>query len=253
MIVFGHHIDTRNVGDRCSGPYRYFSFGRRQTSVVQFGGRMPFADTVIFGGGAIGNGLGQMALATRARVRIAWGVGMTRHGVRHSGPAPTNLDLYGSREWGQQNAIYVPCVSCMSPLFDRPWEIRHDAVLYVNADQAIQDRYPVLRADLPLGDNHTDFGAAVKFLGSGETVFTNSYHGAFWAQLLGRKVVLVNPYSSKFHGFKFAPEICMDEDWAGAQRRARVFPEALSDARAANMVFHAMVMDKLDSKALAHA
>lgn len=36
-----------------------------------------------------------------------------------------------------------------------------------------------------------DFNETVAFLGSSEVVLTTSYHGLYWATLLGRKVVVL--------------------------------------------------------------
>ena len=46
-----------------------------------------------------------------------------------------------------------------------------------------------------------DENKTIEFIGSGDVVVTNSYHGAYWATLLG-KVVVAFPWASKFYGLK---------------------------------------------------
>lgn len=229
-LAFSHFVRTSNAGDVASGPYHYFDFPEHD--VVHFGDRLPDCDAVIFGGGAIGNGLGGAAHASGARVTIAWGVGMTRHGRQESGPAPRNLTLYGSREWGQAGAVYAPCPSCMSLLFDRSYPIEHEAVAFLNADLGIVSRYPVDTGHLPVLRNDAAMPEIVRFLGSGATVVTNSYHGAYWATLLGRKVELRGAYSSKFFAYRFPP--------------GQAYPDALEAERASTLAFRGRVMDMLN-------
>jgi exopolysaccharide biosynthesis predicted pyruvyltransferase EpsI len=41
--------------------------------------------------------------------------------------------------------------------------------------------------------------AAVDFLGKGRVCLTNSYHGALWAQMLEKPVIIVDGWSTKFY------------------------------------------------------
>lgn len=235
MILFSHFRNTANIGDLASGPYRYFDFPAHQ--VVDIRERVPACDALIFGGGAVGNRIARDR--SPAAVRIAWGVGFTNHGQTAPGPVPAGFTLFGSREWGQAGATWVPCVSCMSPLFDRGYKATRDAVLYLNADPAIARKRPPT-PDLPTLDNTAPLEAAIAFLASADTVVTDSYHGIYWATLLGRRAVCLNPYSSKFFGFKHPPAMGL-----AAMREARAWPEALAETRTATVAFHARVQETL--------
>ena len=116
--------------------------------------------------------------------------------------------------------------------------IEREAVFYWNQGRA---RPPV--TGLPEMQNEVAFAEAVTFLASGETIITNSYHGAFWGTLLGRKVVVVDAYSSKLHCLKFAPAIADGVDWRSARPAAH--PGALADARRATSDFRVRVMEIL--------
>lgn len=239
-------INTDNLGDLVSRPHLYFNLG----TVVSHDIRkrdIPRGRLYVTGGGAI---LHKMPNPHTTSPRVAWGVGWTKRPWQS--PLPTKLPdgyaLIGSRDFGQRGADYVPCASCMSPLFDRQYPVLHDAVLYVNfRKEPVYPRprhvmMPVID-DLPTLHNGVPFEEAITFLGSGETIITNSYHGAYWGTLLGRKVVIVNPYSTKFGYFKYQPVTGSDRHWRALAAAATVFPEALPDARRHNLAFYEKVMN----------
>src|SRR5690606_16017866 len=150
------------------------------------------ADAVIIGGGAVA-GAAKRVWEVRKRARIvAWGVGQTKHGAisRHVSPAARLYDLYGSREGPLLDGEHwVPCPSCMHHEIDA-WKdsapTRYAGV-YFNSDPNIIGRYPLPAsiARLPKRSNRTSMGEAMRFISSCEVLLTNSYHGAYWAQLLG--------------------------------------------------------------------
>lgn len=247
-ILFTHHCGSKNVGDAQSGPYHYFDFpGERTVAPIRDLGLFPDTAATIVGGGAVM--LSAARISSERPNVIAWGVGRSRHGETKPGRVLfDHFALFGSREYGQPGAIYVPCASCMSPLFDK-W---HEGAtipergfgVFLNADPAIRRRYPVNLPGLPTLYNDSSFEETIRFLATSDVVLTNSYHGAYWATLLGREVIVVNAYSSKFHGFKFPPAFAPDSDWKSAILRGPYFG-ALADARAANRAFHARVMEVL--------
>ncbi len=239
MITFVHITDTGNVGDLASGPYNWFDFGEHR--VVNHSDEIPPSRAVIYGGGTLTGWLRGRTLPDAKR--IAWGIGSTRHGQTEPWPDPEGFDLVGVREWSpEREGGYVPCASCMSPLFDESYPVTRDAVLFVNA--GIQSRYPVAVGGLPTMDNTRPLEEIIPFLASAETVVTDSYHGAYWATLLCRRVVCL-PYSSKFHGFKFPPVYSANRglDWRAREVKAWVYTDALEDCRAVNRAFYERVME----------
>jgi len=246
MLVFAHYSNTRNIGDLACAPYRYFPFPQYKVADVHrpapLRGRV-----IVVGGGAVAQHVERAVADDPEAIVVGWGVGDSRHGLRTPREPPPGVALYGSREWGQKGTIHVPCVSCMSPLFDAPPPPSRPYVLFTNAGKRIMDTYPVRIDGMPELRNHTTMEEAVAFLASGETVLTNSYHGAYWGTLLRRRVVIVNPYSSKFHNFRFQPVIATDAGWKDAAERAIVFPQALDEARAANLAFHRRVMSFIET------
>lgn len=242
MKVVGQFIfRTRNTGDFVSSPLRYFAFPNAEMLDMRDSNYR--ADAVIFGGGALGTRLhNHRAHRSAAPIAIAWGVGTSIHRQKSVGTAADWLALYGSREYGQAGAEYVPCASCMSEYFDRSYPVEHEAVVYWNKDPRVGK--PAIKG-LPNLHNEHPFEQAIAFLGSAETVITNSYHGAYWSQLLGKKVVIVGAYSSKFYHYKFPPAYAEASDWKEAAAQAIAYSEALDDARSNNRDFYERVMSRI--------
>jgi hypothetical protein len=218
-LTFTHFSEGQNAGDIASGPYHYFDFGPHE--VIDIRRDVPREGVVVYGGGAVAHKV------KPADVVIVWGAGFTRHGKTTPGPAPKGA-LVGLRDLGAGE--YVPCPSCMSPLFDADHEPTREAVAVLNADPRIKRKYPV-RVRVPVIENNRPMAEIVAHIGSAERVVTNSYHGAYWATLMGRKVELVGAYSSKFHGFRFPP--------------GRAWPQALAMDRAVTLGFAARVRELL--------
>jgi hypothetical protein len=237
-IIAIHHRNTTNLGDLVCSPCQYVDFDDVEYSDAR--APLPAADNYIFGGGAIFRRL----YRTNARgVKIAWGVGQTNRKNKFTlDGVPEDFELFGSRDVGQVGAQWVPCASCMSPLFDREYKIAHEAVGYWNfyPDKTV----PKPRiSGIPTEVNRCSFERAVEFLGSGKRIVTNSYHGAYWGTLLGREVVIANPYSSKFFCFKHQPATVEAAEWRVA--KTRIFPEALTECREANSAFYEQVKNAL--------
>lgn len=230
-------------------PYKYFDFGNHDKTFIDVrdvGGHHVQYDAMIFGGGAIGFSLRRLGRdRIRAKKVVAWGLGRSQKRFAKDVP-PTFVpwaDIMGVRDFGAKGADYVPCVSCMHPAFLRPYPVTRSVVGYFNAGLT-----KGLPGDIPaLMSNRASVEDALAFLGSAETVVTNSYHGMYWATLLGRNVVVYGPYSSKFCFFKYAPVLCSrGGDWRAAVKRAKNYgQEPLADSVAINKAFYARVVKEL--------
>lgn len=249
-ILAAHLRDTDNLGDLVSTPADYFSFPADVQKIDLRRARLNRNPVVIFGGGAIAGRLHDRMVQPQTLL-IPWGIGFTRRGETRPDAVSNKFKLYGCRDVGIKNTMHVPCASAMSTLFDKVYDAKHEAVLYVNnrpkknpSAKPSYVTFPNVKG-LPTMHNGVTFAEAIEFLGSGNTIITNSYHGAYWGTLLGRKVVIVNPYSSKFFNFEFQPYYCADEDWKAGMKRAQSFPHALLRSRARNHQFYAKVCDEI--------
>ena len=135
----------------------------------------------------------------------------------------------GGHEW-------VPCVSALLPRLAAPGEPCHEVVAYRHRDQELP--FPADLGEFPLRTNgNDDLDGTLDFLASGAVVVTNSYHGAYWATLMGRRVVVVDPFASKFHGFQHRVPVVDGRSWRAALADARTYPDALRECRAAVLGF----------------
>ncbi|MBI4660082.1 MAG: hypothetical protein HY735_14675, partial [Verrucomicrobia bacterium] len=152
------------------------------------------------------------------------------------------FDLIGVRDQGTPFP-YVPCVSCCHPAFDQIKSApRYEAVIYEQRLGAVTlngaPKWPVLNNR----KRPNEFHAVLDFLASGETVITNSYHGAYWALLLGRKVVIYKAFSTRFHGLKPVAQFCAEHDWCDKISAAERAPsDYLDECRSLNAAFYQMV------------
>jgi hypothetical protein len=220
VIVFAHIRNTKNAGDLASCPVQYFDWPAHV--VLNYSDPAPACDLVIYGGGTMVNWLARHRGELPKAKRAIWGAGSSRHGMTEPWPDPAGFDLIGTREWTEEREAageWAPCVSCMSPLLDERYEIARAKVAFVNASANIRARTPAAYGTgLPTMDNGAPMAEIMAFLGSAETVVTNSYHGMAWASWLGRKVEVLG-YSSKFH--RFNPSLERSRD-ATLRFRARV-------------------------------
>lgn len=175
--------------------------------------------------------------------RILWGVG---HNVRDQ---HTNFgypkwlkrfDLVGCRDYQQTKYKWVPCASCMHPAFDKTYTIKNDVIWFEHKKQLIKANE---FGDMPSPrfiNSGTNFEQTIELLGSANVILTNSYHGAYWGTLLNKKVIIVNPWSSKFYMFKHQPDIWHNKKDAPLEEKiknAQTFPDALVECRSANKRF----------------
>ncbi len=240
--------DRPNLGDRCSSPTLYFSQLQETVNLCPATAQLPkiwLQKTVLVGGGGLiahpAFELNMEALAAyRPKVLVAWGIGHNAHGEREI-TYPDYLDkfdLVGLRDYGSKYE-WVPCASCLHPGFDRKYEITEEFVVYENPlCSPLQIPGPK-----KLDNRENSLEQVLSFLGSAHTVLTSSYHGAYWATLLGRNVVIVDPFSSKFYGFKHTHPIADESNWRSKQNDVRNYPEALEECRRANWKFSEKVLD----------
>lgn len=238
--------DQTNVGDWYCAPQRYFpALAGAQADILAVDHDQLRGHVVVGGGGLIAKTFaGPMAALAGARPAmtslVAWGIGesliVDRTGAvvpPFDGPLPDYLsafDLVGVRDFGTAYH-WTPCASCLLPQFDAPRPPVHEIVIYEHK------RIPIPIQGFPrLTNAGDDIDAVLGFLGSAELVITNSYHGAYWATLLGRRVVAI-PNMSKMYRLKHAPVLCRPESWERAAEVAVPYPEALGECRAANLAF----------------
>lgn len=242
-LHFQHLRDTQNVGDRSCSPFDYLDWGDATASDLR-DDDTPEYDIGIYGGGKIFGGLSSYQGVRRRKgaTNIAWGVGTVqtfRFSPRYR-KARKLMDLVGSRDYGDNRYRYAPCPSCLAPFFDAPPAPVHEVVFYAHAGKTGGMKMTAPPGMPVLTNECDDLDTALRFIASGATVVSNSYHGVYWALLMGRRTLCV-PFSNKFNNYRQAPHYAKPKDWVSELPNAIARPEMLGLVRAATDRFHQQV------------
>jgi len=92
--------------------------------------------------------------------------------------------------------------------------------------------------------DHMMIDDTLKFLSESDVVVANTYHAVYWATLLGKKVVLCDPWSTQFDRLKW-PVTRYTGDLAADAGTAVSYPEAMQEAKDANLAFASEVRVQL--------
>lgn len=224
------------------GPAQYFWPDRVLN--VGFKYRMTKPENAIVGGGQVFDQLEDLVEQVSPNPPgdlVAWGVGLPRRQASDARVRDVlkSFALFGTRnhEW-REEIDFVPCASCMAPAFDTVTEPQHEVVVFAH-----RRKTPTLmpRDGIPfMTNNNRPAAEVIRFLAQGETVVTSSYHGVYWAQLLGRKVLCV-PYNDKFRTLEHAVTIGTPEGWQEEFRAATRTDPLLQAYRDINRSFAARV------------
>jgi hypothetical protein len=244
MIYNAYVTDQKNTGDYACSPVLYFDFG---DEVKRLNARERPRDfncrlLIVGGGGTLHGNVAQKWICYPPGhcKSVSWGIGHNTHGEQKLQWPDwmEKFDINGVRDWPNP-WNWVPCASCMHPAFDRKYEVKHEVVVYNHKE------FSTGVTGFPTLSNLCETMAqVVEFMGSGDTVITSSYHGAYWATLLGKKVIVTNPFSTKFFYFKHPPVITSPLNWKAAN--PITYPEALDECRSANRRYYEVVMDFIE-------
>lgn len=234
--VFHHRAD--NIGDKMCGPAQYF--WPKRVRNVGFIYELSSPENAILGGGQV---FGQCTDYSDKYHQdppgslVAWGVGVPVKGKRDAQvhDVASRFSLFSTRnyEW-RDDLTFVPCASCMSPVFDDVPAPTQEVVMYVHRKKT-PDLKPI--DGIPYMTNSAQNARdVIDFIAQGETVVTSSYHGVYWAQLLGRKVVCV-PYNDKFSTFQHPATTATEADWSSALKIASSTNALLEEYRSLNRQF----------------
>ena len=104
---------------------------------------------------------------------------------------------------------YLPCVTCMHPVFDDiESEIKQDYLILAHHKvSTLLSQHPFFLDKKRLLQPKTEIDVIVKEIKRSKYIVTNSYHGAYWSMLCNKPVVLISPWTNKFLFFKHQPSI----------------------------------------------
>lgn len=217
-IHFINRIDHTNAGDWSCCPLNYYFDFFKQYNLMRHDidfidwNEVNRHDVVILGGGGMIDvtrsfNVAINRLLERCDTVIAWSIGHNTHNRQwYQGNEFEKIDfrkfkLISIRDYHHPSGLeWLPCPSALAP------EMRaHGAT---KRKIGIVEHRSIPIAGLPYDkiSNACTLLEIADFIAGSETVVTNSYHVTYWAQLMGRKAVVFNKFSTKFDYFKYKPE-----------------------------------------------
>jgi hypothetical protein len=270
QVVFLSRMGTKNIGDNLCSPYLYFRrlfsasrhlefhlgewerhrwYLKAVLSPILLRSKM-----LIIGGGGL---LALQLFADDLRFwtsapfcpKVLWGAGHNAHNALAIDQTDRSAYQYarierfnriGIRDWGM-GYNWVPCASCMNSEFSLPRSEGGGIVAALHYETRSSDTFArrVLGTSCAPVDVVYNDEAPDKVLGKLRTaraVVTNSYHGAYWAILLGKRVVVVGG-GSKVRMMKHPPVMGSIENWLQKLDEAEIYPNALEEYREKNLEF----------------
>jgi len=219
-IHFVHAMDENNPGDWWSTPKHYFPKFKNATvsHVKNFDQDIGKIDVLVYGGGDLLSSannkyrkwLEKTITEYQPRKLVGWGLGLSPEYFKMEGnQLLKNFDYLGCRLpvldpnffhkmhiKEMDNYEYVPCASCLHPVFDdNNEEIRHDIGILHHKNWPINNRW--IRGALGDSSYQQIFNSPnnienmVDFIKKSDRIITSSYHGAYWSMLLGKKTLVV--------------------------------------------------------------
>lgn len=245
-----------NLGDMASCPLNYFRFGengreRRTMHLhVRNDEKKARAWPTIIGGGGLFKRNNERSMRhwhKTASKTVVWGAGLNDNDGR--------LQDYGA-EWRNGKRLlmgvrdnltadpeWVPCASCMHPLFE---EFR-DQMKY--REWAFYEGWETINGLSPAGRLSCwglhNMRQAIEFLASTSVVVTASYHGAYWATLLGCKVAVI-PENDAAKFFHLRWPVPIGHTSHDLIKKAVAHPNALQEARERTTAYANRVAEFLD-------
>ena len=250
-IHFVHVCEPRNPGDMLSYPYLYFeNYFKHFTCYIHHTKDIKYEnikaqDIVILASGGCFEVLDQFQdninrLLDTCKNVVSWGCGHNAHKGRDV-YWPIDFDkfkLLSVRDFNYNNQRYVPCVSCMLPQLEDKFPIQRRIGIIEHQD------FPIAIEGKKI--NHKQgIKKIIEFIGSSEVIITNTYHCAYWAMCMNKKIILYQPFSSKFDNFQHQP-IIYSGDLEQDIKQSQNYPNFLAESRKLNFDFFADVKSLIE-------
>jgi len=267
-VVNIHRIDAGNIGDFYCAPHLYFKqlqntqldifdFKKTDKEITDNWINKISNNALIIGGGGLLNRVSfemQLKLfeqlSYKKKKTVLWGVGhnskdkATFNNVKTYNIDTSKFGLVGVRDYSIKED-WVPCVSCMHPIFDKPTgETQEVGIIFHKKTIKNKSLVKTLHK-YPTTSNTTNIEDMVSFIGKTNIVVTDSYHAMYWSMLLGKKVIAV-PNSSKFYDFKYQPVVSSFDTFENDLNKTQSYSGVLEECREVNLNFANKVFDYLN-------
>lgn len=267
-VVNIHRIDKGNVGDYYCAPHLYFDpLKDKQLDIFDFKSldknttqnwitKVSQNALVIGGGGLLNRSSFELQmhlfeqLTEQGKKTVLWGVGHNEKNPSVFGKVNTyNVDttkfgLVGVRDHSMSDQ-WVPCVSCMHPIFDHKFEESQETGIIFHKKTIKNKQLLNKLQKYPSTSNTTNLDDMISFIGSSQTIVTDSYHAMYWSMLLGKKVVAI-PNSSKFFDFKYQPVLSTFDNFENDLPKTQSYSGVLAECREVNLKFADKVFNYLN-------
>jgi len=263
-----HRHDRNNVGDFYCAPHLYFK--ELEGKVLDINGIRKVASkergewancvskhSLIIGGGGLLNLPHfevQMklfeVLAQKGKKTVLWGPGHNDTDRSKFGKKVNynvdinNFGLAGVRDYSRKEQ-WVPCVSCLHPIFDRKFDEMHEVGILFGKKSSKNEALQKKLQQYPTTSNTTNLEEMVTFIGKSGTLVTDSYHAMYWGILMGKKTLVV-PITTKFFDFKYPSQITSYDDFIKDLKKAHSYSGVLEECREINRTFAGKVFDYLN-------
>lgn len=265
-VVNIYRKDKTNVGDCYSAPHHYFPELHHSLDISGFKSQNKeqtnqwisgiAQNSLIIGGGGLLNrksfssGLRTMEILSHKKKMVIWGAGHNSKNKKDFKKLSAyNIDLEkfglaGTRDYRLAKE-WVPCVSCLHPVFDKEYTSTQETGIIFHKKTMKNQWITSSFKEYPIHSNTTNLDSLVNFIGSSETLITDSYHAMYWAMLLNKKVVVV-PNSSKFFDFKYQPVFSTFANSLKDAKKAEQTTGILKECREKNLKFATKVFNYLE-------
>ncbi len=267
-VVSIYRIEPTNVGDFYCAPHLYFDkLGHKKIDILDYKHsdkeitgnwiRKVTENALVIGGGGLLNRKSfekQLRLFEylneKGKKTVIWGAGHNSAKKKDFGKKiEYNIDvkkfgLAGLRDY-QNDKNWLPCVSCMHPVFDKEYREIQELGIVFHKDSTKNKGLLKRLKHYPATTNSADLEELISFIGRSNTIVTDSYHAMYWAMLLGKKVLAV-PNSTKFFNFKYQPVFTTFESFEKDLNKTNVISGLLEETREINIKFANRVFDYLE-------
>lgn len=246
-VKFVCRFSSKNIGDANCSPLLYYDFMDYVDGTVKIDHKnikeykFNKNTTYIVGGGLFIKG--NFKNIIQYKNLVAWGIGIRKYIERPNKQIfdSFNNTLIGIRDYDKNGPYHwVPCPSCKHSAFNKKYEVTEEYAIYEHHSKPLNKLF--LKYNFPIMTNvNNTMENVIEFLGSAESIITNSYHGMYWATLLGKKVYVLNELNSKIKTFKYEPVYCnsLDDVFSGF---ASYYTGVLDECREINDNFYKKVL-----------
>ncbi|MEI0526359.1 polysaccharide pyruvyl transferase family protein [Brachyspira murdochii] len=213
MLHYIHYIDYNNTGDTLCGYYNFFQELYKYNIHIHNITNINFdiikkSDTVIIGGGGLLDNCELFNYNINKVLDLSdnvifWSLGFHKRPYEkiNENIRLDRVKLLSIRDYNHESKVrYIPCATCMIPYFDNNYRLikRDIGVIKHLSFKKVFNEYETI-------ENCDSIESIINFILTSNIILTNSYHAAYWATLMKKKVIVYGKFANKFDYLKYKP------------------------------------------------